>query len=63
MTLKTEWQKSRRSEGNGACVEVRLANGVVQIRDSKDPGGLVLTLSPPEWAAFLAYVRESDSEL
>jgi hypothetical protein len=48
------WVKSTRSGGNGgACVEVagNLA-GVVAVRDSKDPSGPALMLSPVAFAAF-----------
>ncbi|MEU1604417.1 DUF397 domain-containing protein [Micromonospora matsumotoense] len=52
------WHKSTRSNGGGgACVEVadNLA-GVVVVRDSKDPGGLVLAFEPQAWCAFVARV-------
>jgi len=51
--LGDRWQKSRHSEGDGACVEVRVLNGSVQLRDSKDPGGPVLQFSPMCWASFV----------
>lgn len=38
----------------GDCVEVAVAGTQVQVRDSKDPGGPVLTFSLDEWRAFLA---------
>lgn len=30
------WRKSRYSSGNGSCVEVAFADGIVAVRDSKD---------------------------
>ncbi|MDG4793744.1 DUF397 domain-containing protein [Micromonospora sp. WMMD1082] len=53
------WRKSTRSGGSGGdCVEVA-ANlpGVVAVRDSKDPRGPVLTVTPAGWAAFVGEVR------
>jgi hypothetical protein len=50
----TPWKKSSKSGGNGGeCVEVRRYNGAVQVRDSKDPDGPVLTFSPQQWAEFV----------
>ncbi|MDH6514988.1 hypothetical protein M2164_001469 [Streptomyces sp. SAI-208] len=48
------WHKSSYSTGNGACVEIALVEGVVAVRDSKDPGRPGLAFSPREWRAFLA---------
>ncbi|MBF9135227.1 DUF397 domain-containing protein [Plantactinospora sp. S1510] len=48
------WRKSTRSQ-DGNCVEFRDAvNGVnVQIRDTKDRTGPVLTFSATAWKAFV----------
>jgi uncharacterized protein DUF397 len=54
------WRKSRRSGSNGGqCVEVatNLA-GTVAIRDSKDPDGPKLTVTPAQWRAFLGRLRD-----
>jgi hypothetical protein len=47
------WRKSSRSIG-GNCVEVAAGDGVVHVRDSKDPQGPVLSFTNGEWHAFLA---------
>lgn len=55
------WRKSTRSNGSGDCVEVadNLA-GKVGLRDSKDPGGPVLTFTPATWAVFLHAAKQGE---
>ncbi|GAB3143697.1 DUF397 domain-containing protein [Micromonospora sonneratiae] len=52
------WRKSRRSNHQGQCVEVadNLA-GVVGVRDSKDPYGPILAVSPAAWTAFVTATK------
>jgi uncharacterized protein DUF397 len=53
------WSKSSRSNGQGGnCVEVaRDLPGAVAVRDSKDPAGPVVVLTPAAWSAFLTRLR------
>jgi Domain of unknown function (DUF397) len=53
------WRKSSRSGGSGNCVEVAaLPDGAqVSIRDSKDPNGAALTVSPADWRQFMGRVK------
>jgi uncharacterized protein DUF397 len=54
--ISPRWLKSSASDPN-SCVEVRFIEDSVQVRDSKDPEGPVLTFTNHEWEAFLAGVR------
>ena len=52
------WRKSSRSNDQGLCVEVAdNLIGVVGVRDSKDPDGPVLAISPAGWTAFLSATK------
>ena len=52
------WVKSSLSFSNGNCVEVAsLPGGEIGVRDSRDPGGPVLTFTPGEWHAFVGRAR------
>ena len=54
--VQVGWRTSSYSGGNGACVQVASAPDRVLVRDSKDPGGPVLTVPTPAWRAFLSTV-------
>jgi Domain of unknown function (DUF397) len=59
------WQKSTYSGGNGGqCVEVaRNLPDIVAIRDSKNPDGPKLIVSPDAWRAFASGVRQGEFTL
>jgi len=54
------WRKSSYSGGGGgACVEVAaLPARTRAIRDSKNPTGPVLIVTPSEWTAFATSLRD-----
>ncbi|MGH3252872.1 MAG: DUF397 domain-containing protein [Trebonia sp.] len=53
-TVEAPWRKSSYSGGNGGnCVEVGSAAGVVLVRDTADPDGQTLLVTPGTWHAFL----------
>jgi hypothetical protein len=59
------WRKSSYSgNGGGTCVEVaRSLPRVVAVRDSKDPEGPVLPLTPDDWQAFTGRVKTGRHDL
>ena len=59
-SLTDSWRKSSRSNQNGACVEVRHVEDVVEVRDTKDRGGPVLQFSSQSWHSFLDAVHSGD---
>jgi hypothetical protein len=59
--IRGGWFKSSFSN-TGGCVEVNLSD-VVQVRDSKDPHGAVLTFTAHEWCAFLQGVLQGEFDL
>ena len=55
--LSGGWRKSSYSESNGHCLEARLTDGYVSVRDSKAADGLVLRFEPEAWTAFVRELR------
>lgn len=56
------WHKSSRS-GDVNCVEVRVLEDNVQVRNSKEKPGAFLTFTHDEWYAFLSGVRLGEFDL
>jgi hypothetical protein len=57
-----QWHKSTRSSSTGQnCVEVATnLPGLIAIRDSKNPAGPNLIVTPGAWAAFTQKVKDGD---
>lgn len=58
---RAAWRKSSYSGTTGGnCVEVaRNQPGLVAVRDSKDPAGPALLLTPAAWRAFTTAIKAS----
>lgn len=55
------WRKSTHSGGEGGeCLEIAPTPHTIHIRDSKNPTGPVLALSPAAWAGFLSHSAVTD---
>lgn len=60
MSVELHWFKSTHSSDEGECLEVAHSRaqsgkvGAVHLRDSKNPAGHHLRVSPQAWAAFTA---------
>ncbi|MGW6310809.1 DUF397 domain-containing protein [Streptomyces niveus] len=54
------WFKSTYSDSSNPndCVEVATTHTAVHVRDSKNPQGPRLGLTPVAWASFLTYASE-----
>jgi hypothetical protein len=50
------WRKASYTNGGENCVEVA-NNESVAVRDTKDRGGVTLTVPAEAWAAFLGTLR------
>ncbi|GAA1869699.1 DUF397 domain-containing protein [Actinomadura bangladeshensis] len=54
------WRKSSRSGSGDQCVEMAaLSSDLRAVRDSKDPAGPALVLTPSAWRGLLEAIKES----
>lgn len=57
------WRKSSHSATQGVCVEIAQTPTATGIRDSKNPAGARLTLTPAQWASFLNQLKNGELTL
>ncbi|HEY3953480.1 MAG TPA: DUF397 domain-containing protein [Streptosporangiaceae bacterium] len=64
-TIEPRWRKASYSgNGGGSCVEVAgNLPDVVAVRDSKNPDGPKLIVSPAGWRTFMASVKAGRYDL
>jgi len=55
------WRKSSFSDSANSCVDVRHIGGKVQVRNSNDPGGPVLTLTEAYWEWVIERVAAGEA--
>lgn len=62
MPATIEWQKSRRSNPSGNCVEMAALPGgeEIAVRNSRDPQGPVLVYTVDEIRALIGGARDGD---
>lgn len=59
--MEVKWRKSSYSGNGGAdCVEVGRISHIISVRDSKDPDGPCLALSPDTWRALAEHLKRDD---
>jgi len=60
-TESTGWIMSSRSTGNGgSCVEARRHAGLIEVRNSTDPGAGTVRFTTEEWDSFLDGAKKGE---
>jgi hypothetical protein len=63
-TSTIHWRKSSHSgHQGGECVEVAALSPVIGVRDSKDPDGAKLSLTPSAWQALSQRIKNGEHKL
>ncbi|MFF1903812.1 DUF397 domain-containing protein [Kitasatospora sp. NPDC058218] len=55
----SKWQKSSYSASNNECIEVRAADGMVELRES-DTGDVIVRTTPAKFAKFLQGIKAGE---
>jgi Domain of unknown function (DUF397) len=54
----TNWRKSSRSAGAGACAEIATLDGTIGVRDSRNPHKGTLIFTASQWENFIRSSKE-----
>jgi hypothetical protein len=58
------WRKATASSNGGGCVEVKMTDAEIRVRDTKANGaGPELVFTPSEWLAFLDGANKGEFDL
>ncbi|MFD0903023.1 DUF397 domain-containing protein [Actinomadura sediminis] len=57
------WRKSSHTQANGQCVELARTPEFCLVRDSKDPDGPRLALTPRAWSGVLTGIKTGAHDL
>lgn len=58
------WRKSSRSSPAGEnCIEITRLHSRHAVRDSKNPGGEILTFDTATWSLFITRVKQDELDL
>lgn len=60
---RPKWRKSTHSGGGNNCVEIAALAAAVGVRDSKNPTGQMITMSPTQWTTFARQVKRGQHDL
>ncbi|GAA4992551.1 DUF397 domain-containing protein [Kitasatospora paranensis] len=55
-----EWRSGSRTAGD---VEIAFVDGLIAMRDGRDPDGPALIFTPAEWRAFVLGARDGEFDL
>jgi hypothetical protein len=61
--LDQTWRKSTHSGDNGACVEVRRVDDMIEVRDTKDRTNASHAFTLAEWEAFIGSAKDGEFDL
>jgi hypothetical protein len=62
--ISKDWFTASACGENNSCVQVRIhQSGAVDVRNSTDPEGPMVSFTREEWAAFLTGTKEGEFDL
>jgi hypothetical protein len=62
MDITSEWRRSTKCGSAPDCAEVRMVDGLVEVRNSAAPDAGTATFTRSEWRAFVAGIAAGEFE-